>query len=108
MMDQIYLDDRVRDFIVDLVMVTRNPAAHSKELAAWIHFGASPRATINLTLVAKAQAFLEGRGYVTPSDVVRNAASVLRHRIILTYEAEAQEKSADDVVQRILDLVPVP
>jgi MoxR-like ATPase len=108
LVDQIYLDDKVRDYIVDLVMATRDPAAYKLPIADLIQYGASPRATINLTLAAKANAFLDGRGYVVPADVKEIAPDVLRHRVIVTYEAEAEEKTSDDVVRAILEHVAVP
>ncbi len=106
--DEIYIDDRVKDYVVTLVHATRDPAAHELEIAQWIEFGASPRATIFLTLGAKAIAFLAGRGYVTPQDVKDIARDVLRHRVIVSYEAEAEEKTSDDVVAYVLDHIPVP
>ena len=108
LVDEIYVDDKLRDYIVDLVMATRDPNAYKLPIADLIQFGASPRATINLTLAAKANAFLNGRGYVTPGDVKDIAMDVLRHRVIITYEAEAEEKTSDDVVRAILDHVAVP
>ena len=108
LVDEIYVDDRVRDYIVDLVMATRDPKAYKVPVANLIQFGASPRATINLTLAAKANAFLNGRGYVVPGDIKEIALDVLRHRVIITYEAEAEEKTSDDVVRAILDHVAVP
>jgi MoxR-like ATPase len=108
LVDQIYIDDRIKDYIVDLVQATRNPAEYKLPIADLIQYGASPRATIYLTLGAKAAAFLAGRGYVTPQDVKKVAHDVLRHRVIITYEAEAEEKTSEDVVQQILDHVPVP
>lgn len=106
--DSIYVDDKVKDYIVELVFATRDPKAHRLELEPYIQFGASPRATINLTLAAKAWAFLQGRGYVTPQDVKSIAPDVLRHRVIASYEAEAENLTSDDLVRRILDAVPVP
>ena len=108
LVDEIYVDEKVRDYIVDLVMATREPATYQLPLAELIQYGASPRATINLTLAAKANAFLNGRGYVVPADVKDIAPDVLRHRVIITYEAEAEEKTSDDVVRSILDHIPVP
>ena len=105
----IYMDDKVKDYVLDVVRATRNPAAYKmKDLEGLIEFGASPRASINLCLAARANAFLAGRGYVTPQDVKEIAYEVLRHRLILSYEAEAEEKTPDDVVRRILESVPVP
>ena len=106
--DEIYIDDKIKDYIVDLVVTTRDPSSHRVPIEGLIQYGASPRATIYLTLGAKANAFLAGRGYVVPQDVKDIAQDVLRHRVILTYEAEAEEKTADDVVRTILEHVPVP
>jgi MoxR-like ATPase len=108
LVDEIYVDRKVQEYIVDLVMATRKPKAYGLELDELIHYGGSPRATINLTLAAKANAFLHGRGHVLPQDVKDLAPDVLRHRVILTYEAEAEEKTSDDVIRTILDAVPVP
>ncbi|MCH8853377.1 MAG: AAA family ATPase [Planctomycetes bacterium] len=106
--DEIYIDDKIKDYIVDLVVTTRDPSSHRVPIEGLIQYGASPRATIYLTLGAKANAFLAGRGYVVPQDVKDIAQDILRHRVILTYEAEAEEKTADDVVRTILEHVPVP
>jgi MoxR-like ATPase len=106
--DAIYVDDKVRRYIVSLVVATRDPAVFGLELAPLIRFGASPRATIALTLCAKAWAFLNGRGYVTPQDVKAIAHDVLRHRIAVTYEAEAERVGPDQIVARILDQVAIP
>jgi MoxR-like ATPase len=106
--DEIYIDDKIKDYIVDLVFATRDPAAYKLPIAGWIQYGASPRASIYLTIGAKACAFLAGRGYVTPQDVKDIALDVLRHRVIVTYEAEAEEKRSEDVVKAVLDHVPVP
>ncbi|MEI8358647.1 MAG: MoxR family ATPase [Deltaproteobacteria bacterium] len=106
--DGIYVDDKVRDYIVDIVFATRDPAAYRLDLAPFIRYGASPRATINLTIAAKAWAFLQGRGYVTPQDVKSIGMDVLRHRVVVTYEAEAENLRSEDVVARIFDAVPVP
>jgi MoxR-like ATPase len=105
----IYMDDKVKDYVLELVTATRNPEAYKlKELAPLIEYGASPRASIYLCLGARANAFLSGRGYVTPQDVKEVAYEILRHRIILSYEAEAEEKTPDDVVKKVLESVPVP
>ena len=106
--DEIYVDDKIRDYIVDIVQATRTPGDYRLDLAHLIEYGASPRATIALTLGAKAHAFLQGRGYVTPQDVKTIGPDVLRHRLIPSYEAEAEEHSADDLVKQIFDHVPVP
>ena len=105
----IYIDDQIKDYIVNLVRATRDPAAFQlNALSQLIDFGASPRASIFLGKGARAIAFLNGRGYVTPQDVKDIAYDVLRHRVILTYEAEAEEKTSDDVIREILNAVPVP
>ena len=106
--DRIYVDDKVKNYVVDLVHATRSPMDFNLPIADLIQYGASPRATIYLTLGAKASAFLAGRGYVTPQDVKDVAMDVLRHRVIVTYEAEAEEKTSEDVVRTVLDNVPVP
>ncbi len=106
--DEIYMDDKIKDYIVDLIFATRRPADYGLDLAELIQYGASPRATIYLTLAARANAFLDGRGYVVPQDVKDTAMDVLRHRVIVTYEAEAEEKTSQDVIRTVLDHVPVP
>jgi MoxR-like ATPase len=105
----IYVDEKVKDYILNVVFATREPAKYGMpELADLISFGASPRASIYLNLAAKAHAFLRGRGYITPEDIKAVGGDVLRHRIIITYEAEAEEKTSDDIVQRIFDTIEVP
>ncbi len=107
--DQVFIDDKVCNYIIDLVHATRDPAeAGIAELDGMIEMGASPRASIFLTKAAKAHAFLQGRNYATPHDVKNVAPDVLRHRIVLTYEAEAEGKNADDIVERILVGILVP
>jgi MoxR-like ATPase len=106
--DAIYLDERVRRYIVSLVVATRDPAAFGLDISPLVRFGASPRATIALALCAKAWAFLQGRGYVTPQDVKAIAMDVLRHRIAVTYEAEAERITSEQLVARILDQVAIP
>jgi MoxR-like ATPase len=106
--NDIYVDDKVKEYIVDLVCATREPANYKLNLAGLIQLGASPRATIALTLAAKAYAFLKGRGYVTPQDVKTIGMDVLRHRVAITYEAEAEEKTSEMIVQKIFDELPVP
>jgi len=108
LVDAIYMDDKVRDYILDLVLATRDPAAFNLDLAPFIQYGASPRATLYLTLAAKAHALLQNRSYVTPQDVKSIGPDVLRHRVIVTYEAEAEEVSADAIVKRLFDGLPVP
>ena len=105
----LHLEERVLDYMVDLVVSTRNPkAAGFADLAPLIEYGASPRATIALAQAARAHAFLRGRAFVTPDDVKAIAPDVLRHRVVLTFEAEAEEVSSDELVRRFLDRVPTP
>jgi MoxR-like ATPase len=106
--DQIHVDDTIRDYIVQLVLATRKPEAFKLEVKHFIQFGASPRATIFLTLAAKAWALLQGRDYVIPEDIKSIGPDVLRHRIILTYEAEAQAVTTDAIIQKVFHTVPVP
>ncbi|HEY8513969.1 MAG TPA: MoxR family ATPase [Candidatus Binatia bacterium] len=106
--DSIYVDDKVKDYIVDIVWATREPEQYKLDLKPFIRYGASPRATIYLTLAAKATAFLAGRGYVTPQDVKTIGMDVLRHRVIVSYEAEAEGLRSEDIVARIFDTIPVP
>ena len=107
--DNIYVDEKIKNYIVNLVFATRDPkAAGLEKLASYIAYGASPRATIFLTQAAKAYAFLNGRGYVTPEDIKAIGLDVLRHRVLLSYEAEAENVSSDDIVQQIFDGVDVP
>jgi len=106
--NDIYIDDKVKDYIVDVVCATREPETYKIQLQGMIQLGASPRATIALTLAAKAYAFLRGRGYVTPQDVKSIGMDVLRHRVAITYEAEAEEKTSETIVQKIFNELPVP
>ena len=106
--NEVYVDDKIKDYIVDIVFATRSPADYNLQSESLIQFGGSPRATIALTLAAKGWAFLQGRGYVTPQDVKSIAMDVLRHRVIVSYEAEAEGKTSEDIVQEILDTLPVP
>ena len=106
--DSIYMDPKIEEYIVNLVDATRNPAAFRLDIGALIRFGASPRATIFLAMASRAHALIAGRGYVTPQDVKSIAPDVLRHRVMLTYEAEAEERTPEDLVKRILDAVEVP
>jgi MoxR-like ATPase len=106
--NRIFIDDRVKDYIVDIVWATRQPAQYQLGMEGLIRYGASPRATINLTLAAKAHAFIEGRGYVTPHDIKSIGPDVLRHRISVSYEAEAEEVSSETVIQKIFAGLPVP
>jgi len=107
--NSIYVDDRVKDYIVDVVFATRNPSSYRiKGLDGMIRYGASPRATIALTLAARARAFIAGRGYVTPQDVKTIGHDVLRHRIIVSYEAEAEEMTSEQIIEQIFAGLPVP
>src|SRR5580693_6246177 len=106
--NSLYVDEKIRNYIVDLVLATRPPVAKSLNIEGFIQTGASPRATINLTLAARAMAFLNGRHYVTPQDVKTVALDVLRHRVSVTYEAEAENVSSEDVIHKILETLPVP
>jgi MoxR-like ATPase len=106
--DSIYMDEKIKNYIVDLVFATRDPKSYKIEVADLIQYGASPRATIYLALAAKAYAFLQGRGYVTPQDVKTIGMDVLRHRVIVSYEAEAEDMTSETIIKRIFDEVPVP
>ena len=105
---EVYVDERIKDYIVRLVHATRKPEEYEPDLKDLIQFGASPRATIYLAQASRAHAFIKGRGYVTPEDIKAVGMDVLRHRIILTYEAEAEEISTESVISRIFDAVQVP
>jgi MoxR-like ATPase len=104
----IYVDDKVKNYIVDIVLATRDPKPYRIDLNGWVQYGASPRGTISLTLAARAHAFLQGRGYVTPQDVKDLAYDVLRHRIAVSYEAEAENITSENIVAGILEGLPVP
>ncbi len=105
----IYVDEKIKEYIINIVFATREPAKYRlNDLTNLIAFGASPRATIYLNLAAKAHAFLRGRGYVTPEDIKAIGADVMRHRVLLTYEAEAEEITSDDIVKKVFDAVEVP
>ncbi len=107
--DRVYVDDKIKDYIVDLMLATRDPAAFGiHDLNALIEYGCSPRGSIFLTRAAKAHAFLRRRGYVTPEDVKAMGLDILRHRVIVTYEAEAEEVDSEEIVRRIFDHVEVP
>jgi MoxR-like ATPase len=106
---QVYVDEKVKDYIVEVVFATREPNKHGlKDLAPLIEFGASPRASIALNLAARAHAFLRHRGYVTPEDVKAVGPDVLRHRLVLTYEADAEEVTSEQIVKRVFEVVEVP
>ena len=107
--NDIYVDEKVEDYVLKLIFATRNPIKYDlKDMDGIIDFGASPRATINIVRAAKARAFTEGRGYITPEDVRYIGADVLRHRIILTYEAEAEELTTEEVINRLFEKIEVP
>ncbi len=106
--NSIYVDDRVKDYIVDIVFATREPSTYKLQLSGMIRYGASPRATIALTLAARAKAFIAGRGYVTPQDVKSIGHDVLRHRIAVTYEAEAENITSENIIEKIFAHLPVP
>jgi len=108
LVDSIHIDEKVEGYVVDLVMATRTPESYGLSLSQMIEFGGSPRATINLALAAKAIAFLGGRAYVTPADVRGIAMDVLRHRVAVTYEAEAEERTSESIVGEILNHIPMP
>jgi MoxR-like ATPase len=106
--DEIYIDDKIKAYIIDLIFATRQPQEAGLPIQDYIKYGASPRATISLTLAARAHAFMQGRGYVTPQDVKSIAPDVLRHRLIISYEAEAEELTPDALIEQILAEIPVP
>jgi MoxR-like ATPase len=106
--DEIYIDDKIKDYILSIVFATREPEKYNLDIRDYLQYGASPRATINLTMGARAHAFMQGRGYVTPQDVKSIAQDVLRHRVIVSYEAEAEEMTSEDLIERILSEIPVP
>ncbi len=107
-LDEIYVDDKIKRYIVDIVHCTRKPADYGLDIAPYIQYGASPRATIFLARASKAQAFLDGRGYVTPQDVKSIGHDVLRHRVTVTYEAEAEDITSETLLQRIFNSLKVP
>ena len=104
----IYIDEKLKDYIINIIFATREPKKLNLDIAKYIQFGASPRATIYLTLASRAYAFLKGRTYVSPQDIKNIAFSVLRHRIILSYEAEAEDIVSDDIIKNIFDSIEVP
>jgi MoxR-like ATPase len=106
--DEIYVDDKIKDYIVDVVCATREPGKYGIDLGNFINYGASPRATIYLTIAARAHAFIQQRGYVTPQDVKSIGMDVLRHRVIVSYEAEAEDKTSEDIIKAIFDNIEVP
>jgi MoxR-like ATPase len=107
--DEIYMDEKIEKYILDIVFATREPKKYKlDELTGMIQYGASPRASIYMTVASKAYAFVQGRGYVTPQDVKSIGPDILRHRIIVSYEAEAQEKSSEHIIKRIFEEIEVP
>ena len=106
--DEIYIDDKIKNYIVDIVCATRDPGKYKLDIENFISYGASPRATIYLAIAAKAHAFIQQRGYVTPQDIKSIGMDVLRHRVIVSYEAEAESVTSAAIVQRILDYADVP
>lgn len=108
LVEEIHIDPKINQYIVDLIFATRDPSKLDKNLERYIEVGASPRASINLHKAARCLAMMEGRAYVVPQDIKSLAKDILRHRIMKTYEAEAEDVSTDEMIQRILDLVPVP
>lgn len=106
--DEVYIDEKIKDYIIDIVFATREPKKYKLDLENHIEYGASPRATIYLTTAAKAYAFIQGRGYVTPQDVKSIGMDVLRHRVIISYEAEAEDMTSEDIVKKIFDEIEVP
>ena len=104
----IFIDEKVKHYIVDLVLATRDPRPYKIDLNGYVQCGASPRATINLTLAARARAFLQGRGYVTPQDVKDLVFDVMRHRVAVSYEAEAENITSEHIIQKIVEGLPVP
>jgi MoxR-like ATPase len=106
--DEIYVDEKIKDYIVDIVCATREPDKYGLELQNFINYGASPRATIYLTVAARAHAFIQHRAYVTPQDVKSIGMDILRHRVIVSYEAEAEDKTSEDIISTIFDNIEVP
>lgn len=107
--NQVYLDDKIKNYIVDIIFATREPQQHKlQDLAPMIEYGASPRASIYLYRAARAHAFLKRRGYVIPEDVKAIGFDILRHRVILSYEAEAEERTSEDIIKQIFDTIDVP
>src|SRR5207244_9184835 len=107
-LDLIYIDEKIQRYVVEIVDATRHPSNYGLDIGPYVQYGASPRATIFLARAAKAQAFLDSRGYVTPQDVKSIGYDVLRHRVSVTYEAEAEEITSEQLLQRIFDHLKVP
>ncbi|MCF6249521.1 MAG: MoxR family ATPase [Desulfobacula sp.] len=108
LLDKIYVDEKLKEYMVDLIFATRQPQTYGIDMADYIEFGASPRATIFLARAARVNAFLSGRAYITPQDIKLVGPDVLRHRIILSFEAEAEDVSTEDIIQAVFDSVEVP
>jgi MoxR-like ATPase len=106
--NSVYVDDKLKDYIVDIVLATRDPKRFGIDLNGYVRYGASPRATIALTLAARAGAFLNDRGYVTPQDIKSFALDVLRHRVAVSYEAEAENITSENIIAQVLETLPVP
>ncbi len=106
--DEIYIDEKIKDYILSIIFATREPENYKLDIKPYLRYGGSPRATIYLSLASRAYAFMQGRGYVTPQDVKSIAPDILRHRVIVSYEAEAEELTSDDIVTMILNELPVP
>lgn len=108
LVDRVYVDEKLIDYVVDIVNATRNPAAYNVDAVSLVSFGASPRASLWMIRAARALAFLRGRGYVTPEDIRIVGMDVLRHRVMVSYEAEAEELTSEDVIQRVFDAIEIP
>jgi MoxR-like ATPase len=106
--NDIYVDQKVKDYIVDVVMATRNPQDYKLDLKKYIMYGVSPRGTIYLNMAARAYAFINSRGFVIPEDIKAVSLDVLRHRVIVTYEAEAEGLTSEDIIRKVFDQIPVP
>ena len=107
-LDQVYCDEKVADYILDIVFATRKPSDYNVNIDHQIEYGASPRASLFLNLASRANAMLNGRAYATPQDVKEIAHDVLRHRVVLTYEAEAEDVTSEDIITHLLSEIPVP
>ena len=106
--DEIHMDEKIEEYIVEIIQATRTPDKYGLKINDLIQYGASPRATIFMTMAGKAYALLQGRSYVTPQDIKKIGIDILRHRVIISYEAEAEEKTSEDIIQMIFDTVKVP
>ena len=108
MVNQVYIDEKVTDYLLKIVFATRNPKEFNVDIDNLLMYGASPRASLGLTIASKAHAFLAGRAFVTPHDIKQLGYDILRHRLRRTYEAEAEEITPDDIIDKIFDTIPVP